>query len=72
MALDDNEKNQARVILNRMFEFGTEGRVLCRFLTAELGKGEAGDYQAVKRDLLEELSRLLDKLYLSPPPKMSS
>jgi len=71
MALTDVERNQARVVLNRMFEFGTEGRNLGRYLTAELGKGAEGDYDGVKQDLMEEMAKLLDRLYLSPPPRMS-
>lgn len=67
--LSDTDKHQARAVVHRMFAFGGDGRVLGRYLTSELGKGEEGSYAEMREELLELVREVLNSLYLAPPPK---
>lgn len=68
--LTETDIHQANRILDRMFQYGEDGRDFGRYLLAAKHMTPTR-YQETKQQLLELLSKKLDLLYLAEPPRQS-
>jgi hypothetical protein len=69
--LSEVDRHQMNQILDRMFQYGQDGRDLGRYFVAEINKPGGGDFDALFQEVAELLHKKMRQLYLSPAPRQS-